>query len=340
MNIDKYLDIISACRFCFMCRHLSANGLATGRECDTPRSHALIADLVRMDKANLANPDYIRTIYESDLSGANRRHCRGYHADTNCYDEIGLQLALRRDIVEAGLAPAEINAIAEQLKDVAFTVKGTADVLYYRHPCVDRHTPEAADAFARLAPNAAVIEGGDCGTALDILGFAQDAQAVAAKFLAAVKAANCKTLVIPHPGAYHFAKQNFAGQGFDIITSADYLKGLAPKAAKSGKVVFIDSDFLSNYESCNAPRELLAAAGYQVEDFGTNPEESYACGEGAMVQMLYAPTIAKALVERIARFAKAYYDGQTIVVAAPYTKAVISRFAPELKVITVEEAIA
>ena len=117
MNIDKYLDIISACRFCFMCRHLSANGLATGRECDTPRSHALIADLVRMDKANLANPDYIRTIYESDLSGANRRHCRGYHADTNCYDEIGLQLALRRDIVEAGLAPAEINAIAEQLKD-------------------------------------------------------------------------------------------------------------------------------------------------------------------------------------------------------------------------------
>ena len=59
-----------------------------------------------------------------------------------------------------------------------------------------------------------------------------------------------------------------------------------------------------------------------------------------MVQMLYAPTIAKALVERVARFAKAYYDGQTIVVAAPYTKAVISRFAPELKVIPVEEAIA
>lgn len=338
MNIDKYLDIVSACRFCFMCRHLSTNGLATGRECDTPRGHALIADLVRMDKANLANADYVRAIYESDLSGACRRHCRGYHLDTNCYDEIGLQLALRRDIVESGNAPADIVAIADMLKDVNFTVTGAADVLFYRHPCVDKHTPEVADAFAKLAGNTATIAGGDCGAALDILGFAADAKAAADKFLAAVKAAGCKTLVIPHPGAYHYAKQNFAGQGFDIVTTAEFLMGKAGK--KEGKLIFINSDFLGNYEQCDAPRQLLQAAGYDVEDFGTNPEESYACGEGAMVQMLVAPAIAKALVERVARYAKAYYEGQTLVVAAPYTKAVIAKFAPELKVITVEEAIA
>lgn len=343
MNIDKYLDVIGACRFCFMCRHLSANGLAMGRESDTPRSHALIADCIRMNKENLANADYAQLIYESDLSGANRTHCYGYHAnaDIKCYDEIGLQLALRKDFVESGNIPAKVKETAEILKQVDFKVEGSADVLYYLHPCVEKHTPAVADAFKALAPAAfATISGGDCGAALDILGFEADSKAIADAFLAAVKAANCKTLVIPHPGAYNFAKNNFEGNGFEILTTAEYLKAnnIAPK--KSGKVAFIDSDFLRNYQSVTAPRELLVAAGYDVEDFGTNPEESYACGEGAMVQILIAPAVAKALSERVAYFAKAYYKDATIVVAAPYTKFMLAQFAPELNVKTVEEALA
>ena len=103
MNIDKYADVMASCRFCFMCRHLSATANVTFRECDTARGHALIADRVRMHPESLKDTDFIQAIYDSDLSGANRFHCDGYHAGKG-YDEIGLQLALRRDIVEAGQA--------------------------------------------------------------------------------------------------------------------------------------------------------------------------------------------------------------------------------------------
>ena len=107
MHIDTYLDVINACRFCFMCRHLATLGNVTCKEADTPRGRALILDKVRMDPGNLKNPDYIETIYQSPLSAACRTHC------VSSYDEAGLQLAARRDIVEAGLAPERVVKLSE-----------------------------------------------------------------------------------------------------------------------------------------------------------------------------------------------------------------------------------
>ena len=72
MHIEKNLDVINACRFCFMCRHLDPVGNVTFREADTPRGRALICDRIRMDAANLSNADYIDTLYRSALSAANR----------------------------------------------------------------------------------------------------------------------------------------------------------------------------------------------------------------------------------------------------------------------------
>ena len=48
MQINQFPEVMSSCRFCFMCRHLSAVGQVSGRESDTPRGRALIADRVRM----------------------------------------------------------------------------------------------------------------------------------------------------------------------------------------------------------------------------------------------------------------------------------------------------
>jgi len=69
MNIDNHLDVIKACRFCFMCRHLATLGNVTHRESDTPRGHALILDKVRMNEAALNNPHFIKTLYDAPLSG-------------------------------------------------------------------------------------------------------------------------------------------------------------------------------------------------------------------------------------------------------------------------------
>ena len=40
MHIDKFEDAIMNCRFCFMCRHLSAIGNVRFTEVDTPRIRA------------------------------------------------------------------------------------------------------------------------------------------------------------------------------------------------------------------------------------------------------------------------------------------------------------
>ena len=45
MHIENYLNVIDACRFCFMCRHLDPVGNVTFREADTPRGRALICTI-------------------------------------------------------------------------------------------------------------------------------------------------------------------------------------------------------------------------------------------------------------------------------------------------------
>ena len=55
MQINQFPEVMSSCRFCFMCRHLSAVGQVSGRESDTPRGRALIADRVRMHPEEIGN---------------------------------------------------------------------------------------------------------------------------------------------------------------------------------------------------------------------------------------------------------------------------------------------
>ena len=92
MNIEKFTDSIKACRFCFMCRHLSAIGNVTFTEADTPRVRASMIYGAMLHPELLTNDELIRTMYRSDLSGCCRRNC------VNGYDENGLALAARAGI--------------------------------------------------------------------------------------------------------------------------------------------------------------------------------------------------------------------------------------------------
>ena len=134
MYIDNFKEEMSNCRFCFMCRHLSPTGIVSGRESDTPRGRTLIADTIRMYPEKIAEADFADAIYRSDLSGASRCHCNGYH-DGKGYNEVGLQLALRRDFVEAGNVPAAVKALAAELEaSASWSVSKKADVLFFVDP--------------------------------------------------------------------------------------------------------------------------------------------------------------------------------------------------------------
>ena len=174
MNIENYTEAIKACRFCFMCRHLSGIGNVTFRESDTPRVRAILLDRVPGDPTLLANADLLETLYNSDLSAACRYHCVKH------FDENGLQLAAREDIVEAGLAPADVRQVAAEYlaRPAAPAISGEGEVLYF----IDYNTasvPTIATAFGKIMKKAGVsyriAEKGCPGKALKVLGYAKEA---------------------------------------------------------------------------------------------------------------------------------------------------------------------
>jgi len=319
MHIEKHLDVIHACRFCFMCRHLDPVGNVTFREADTPRGRALILDRVRMDNECLKNPDFIETMYRSALSAANRYHCVSH------YDETGLVLAARRDIVEAGLAPARVKTLARELGKATFAVKGKGDTLYYGD-------------YPELYPGCKTITGGDPGKALEVLGFVEDSQKVFEKFQAAVAASKCKMLIVAEPSAYDFLKDKLAG--IKVVHCSEYLLSATTKAGAARKVYYLDSDFLKNYDgNPSAPRQLLMQCGYKLVPFGTNDEESYSVGEGAVVYGDLNPELCAKLCQRVAVLAD-NLKRDLFITASRYVKNTFNKYIPQMNVITIEEAVA
>ncbi len=328
MQINQFNEVISACRFCFMCRHLSAVGLVSCRESDTPRGRALIADRIRMHPEELGNPDFVDTIYRSDLSGANRFHCDGYH-DGSGYDEVGLQLALRRDIVEAGFAPESVKAIAAEFQSSEnWSIEGSGEVLYFIDPCTAAR-PDTTAAVAKVLNRAGVpfatIRGGCIGKALAVLGFASEAETAMRKFAAAVNATGIKTLLVSSPAAADALRNDFKTAGVELKPEVRFTAGYFVELAEKGKLRFstrnfaasyLASDYLKNYLRCDCAEKLLALLGIENRQFGTNPEESFTAGEGALVLARLHPELAKQLAARIAARAE---PGIPLITASAYT---------------------
>ncbi len=340
MHINNFAEVMSACRFCFMCRHLSAVGLVSGHECDTPRGHALIADLIRMHPEKLQDADLVDAVYRSDLSGANRFHCDGYH-DGKGYDELGLQLALRCDIVEAGTEPETVKKLAEEFESSStWQVSGTGDTLYF----LDNRTaqiPEIAKAFTKLANAGGItfrtITGGCIGKALLTLGYVKRAESVARKFAQFVDALGTKQLVVSNPAAYDMLSRNIQELGIQLRTpvmhSSEFISKLQLKFKPSeNPVCYLESDFLKNYQrALPYPAKLLSQVGVKCVPFGTNSEESRNAGEGAIVLDRLHPELVKMMTARVVENT----GSEPLVTASAYVRNLLAQAG--LKVITLEE---
>ncbi|MDD4870875.1 MAG: hypothetical protein PHR77_09970 [Kiritimatiellae bacterium] len=319
MHIEKHLDVINACRFCFMCRHLDPVGNVTFMEADTPRGRALIIDRIHMDHECLKNQDFISTMYRSALSAANRYHCVSH------YDETALVLAVRRDIVEAGLVPEKVKALAEELEKVSFTVNGKGDILYYGE------NPE-------LYSNCMTISGRDPGKALEVLGFEKESKKIFGKFKSAVTDSKCKTLIVEEPSAYDFLKDKF--NNVKVIHCSEYLLSGKVNTGSARKAYYLDSDFLKNYDgNISAPLELLKKCGYEIVPFGTNSEESYSIGEGAIIYDDLNPDLCEKLCRRVYGLADNLVK-DLFITASRYVKNTLKKYNSQIKIISIEEAVA
>lgn len=345
MNIDKCLDAVRNCRFCFMCRHLSAVGNVTFTEADTPRVRAAMIYGATMHPEWWSNPEYIDMLYRADLSRNCAHHC------VNHYDENALLIAARTDIVEKGFAPAAVKALREELiSGEAWQVSGSGDVLYF----VDPYTAEAKidEVFGAIMKKAgktyATVRGGCIGRALKVLGFADDAKQALEKFAAAIRDTGAKTLVVSNPAAYEMLKNDAKGFGValsaTVMHTSEYLLTLnLPTSKAAGRIFYLESDYLRNYNDLPFPHELLKRLGAEEQHFGADrdwlgvpdQQESFTCGEGAVV----LPKLYPELVKKLAAYVEKQADdpaNDRIVTASPYTRIYLSKYT-SLHVETLEE---
>ena len=354
MNIDKFQEDVKKCRFCFMCRHLSGVANVTFSEADTPRVRSSMIWGVMLDNSKLANADFIDTIYTSDMSAVGYYHC------VNKWNENAIVLAARQDIVEAGLAPADVVKLAKKLNgvDAEPKISGKADVLYY----VDEDTSAVATeakAFDKIAKKAkvkyATATGGNCGKALKVLGYVEDAKTAMSAFVDAVNKSGAKTIVVSSPFVYDALVNDTKEFGLKlsakVMHTSEFIASLKIKfAKKAGQLYYLESDYLKNYnDNLKFPRVLLgqlkeeSAEGFTTDIldepidfmFGTNNEESYTCGEGAVVMNILRPEIVKKMAKYVEARANDVKN-DVIIVASPYTKIQLSKNT-KLKVSTLTE---
>ena len=221
-----------------------------------------------------------------------------------------------------------------------WSVTGSGKMAYV----ADQYSVEsgAAAAFAKLAAGEyKTISGGCCGKGMYILGYRSEAKAAAEKFAKAINDAAVDTVVVSNTAIYDMLKNTMVELGVavnaKVMHSTEYLADI--KGRNVGAIYYLESDFLRNYNDDYAfPKALLAANGADFKFFGTNDEESYSCGEGALV----LEKIDASLVEKLAKYVAERADdpaNDLIVTASPYTKVMLSKYT-SLKVKTVEEVLA
>ena len=348
MNIDKYEEAMMNCRFCFMCRHLSTIGQVRCTEVDTPRIRAAMLYGLKTGTNSFDDSDFVDALYRQELSACCTRHC------VNHYDENGLALAARADVVEAGKAPAAVKKLADKfVKSVGWKAEGPSsaeatagqkgDVAWFLDEMTasDKQVVAAAKklfAAAKVAPK--TITGGSIGKALKVLGYLPEAKAAAEKFAAFLKQEGVKTLVVQNPAALSALKQDYSEFGVKLPCAVVSLVKFAfdakvKFAKKAGEVYYLADDFMRNYDGCTCPERLLAALKADCKPFGTNDEETYCCGEGAVVLDRLHPELVKSLAEYVAARADNPKKDRIVVLSA-YVKKALVKYG-KLNVVTLEE---
>ena len=303
MHIDKFEEAIMNCRFCFMCRHLSTVGQVRCTEVDTPRVRAAMLYGLRNGTNSFDDADFIDALYRQELSACCRRNC------VNGYDENGLALAARADVVEAGKAPEAVKRLAKKLAATsAWKATGKGKVALFLDDTTASDKDEVA-AIRKLMKKSAgdyvTVTGGCIGKALKVLGFLPEAEAAAAKFAGFLNGLGVEAVVCPNPAAVDALRADYPAWGLKLKAQVFCMPGFLVRknvkfAKKAGELYYLADDFMRNYLKCDCPEKLLKALKAVEKPFGTNDEESYNCGEGAIVLDKLDPALVKAMAQYVA----------------------------------------
>ncbi|MHB8898484.1 MAG: (Fe-S)-binding protein, partial [Thermoguttaceae bacterium] len=294
MRIESHAATIEACRFCFMCRHVCTVGVASGRESDIPRGKGLI--LFKLLKGHVE--------YEPDLVEAHYRCCLCGMCETWCKAGCHLPeaiLAARADIVAEEKEPAAVRQIRDRLLECGnpfglpaeerFRAVGgpesfrpQAEVVYYVGCETAYGRPRIARSFleilAAAGADVTLLRGErSTGKPLVVLGYGDDALAMAQQLAAQIRSVRPRILVTACPSALDAFKTDFPAMGVslgdvEVLHAAEYLDRLMEQGAVvpcrpvTGVATFLDGTYLGRKHGLLGPprRVLERIAGLTLRE--------------------------------------------------------------------------
>ena len=367
MLIAEHSATIEACRFCFMCRHVCTLGVVTGKESDTPRGKGLI--LFKTLKGHVDyGPDLIDTVYRCCLCAYCQTWCQA-----GCTPPAAV-LAARADIVAQRREPAAVQQLKKNLLDTgnpfglpaeqrlaaldaADLFRPRADVLYYVGCDTAYQRPEIGRAMIQ-ALRAAKVDFSllprerSTGKPLWLLGYRDEARAMAGQLREQIRAARASIVVTACPSAFDALTTDYPAMGLElagveVLHAAQYLERLAGekrlplRPACTASTTFLDTGYLGRaHKILDEPRRLLGRlVASPLREMSWSRELAYSCGEAGGVLRLLHPELSRELASRV--LAEARHTGaELLVTTCPVTKTTLAESDPTAQVRDLVELVA
>lgn len=355
---QKSKEIIDACRFCWMCRHVCPIGNATGQERNTSRARALTLSLVERGAVKLS--DVIDNVYECALCGGCTNNCM------TGWDPVKFTKEVRLEAMLNGEAPEYINKLVDNIEETgnAYGITETApeiaklisalptvsDTLLYLGTDVRCKAAGCAVDAAAVLTKAGVDftvlkDEPDSGAALDFLvGEAEETRVTAKKCAEAL--AKFKKVIVLDPADAKLMKHEYKewdiAPDAEIVTFTAFVSGLIADGTLKVKKLAVPAAYqdafalVRDLDEVEEPRVIMNACT-ELREMLLNRKELIWGGNTLMSE--YLPDVMK-LVSKNRWLNAEHVGAKLLVVASPSEYAALAAVKPEdMEIMSVPELI-
>ncbi|MDY6916602.1 MAG: (Fe-S)-binding protein [Chloroflexota bacterium] len=289
------LEQLTNCAMCAdMCKHSCPTYLATGKETITPQKLARL--ILYEEKAVLEDRrGFFDVVFQSAMCGACKAHC--IYGNHDLRDYI---LRARSKAFQEGMLPNEVRTRVEtfakfgnprgerQLLD-----KGTGVVGYFIScsAYADEQLPKAMDRIVSASKEQVHHFGGAdicCGAPLYYAGDVEGLRKAAEKMKAEIEKRGLERVIADCPNCLKIMTQVYPTVGVDLnvelIHTTQFLHGLLTE----GRIKVSSTEATATYhDPCilvndlgitTAPRDVLAALGFEITEPVYSRKETHCCG--------------------------------------------------------------